>query len=64
MLLEDNIFIISDIQYKYVSLFGYNISFCYKIKNLVNFESLEEVMEMFSNINTKKPIHLLIHTEN
>jgi ClpP class serine protease len=63
--MENNTFIISDYNCNCYSYYGFILHKCNncKVKNLINFEDIDEVMNMLQRIDIKKPLNLIIHTE-
>ena len=47
---------------KYMDITFYKCNKC-KINNLINFEDIDKVMEMFKTINIKEKLNVIIHTE-
>ena len=64
-LLQDDIYILSDSECKCYKNYGFLIYKCNncKVRNLINFEDIDEVMSMLQRIDTKKTLNLIIHTE-
>lgn len=60
-----NTFIVSDYECKCIKLNNFKLFKCLKceIKNLINFEEIDSVMNMFQQIDITKKINIIIHTQ-